>query len=87
MTKHSFVAVSPVDGRTLFERDFLDWDELKGIAKSARVAFSNWSDLKLEERASYVKSMIAFLEENADAIARDVANSIGRPLHLANELP
>jgi acyl-CoA reductase-like NAD-dependent aldehyde dehydrogenase len=31
--------------------------------------------------------MIAFLEENADAIARDVANSIGRPLHLANELP
>lgn len=82
-----FTIISPIDGTPLCERSYMDRDTLESVAQAARAAFVGWSKRPLQERAGFARKMMSFLEKNADAIAQDVSRSIGRPRHMANEIP
>lgn len=83
----TFTIKSPIDGSVLFERQYMDWPELAEVTFAARRAFPDWSTLSLEDRAIFVRKMIAYLEDNTETVAKDVSRSIGRPLHQADEIP
>jgi acyl-CoA reductase-like NAD-dependent aldehyde dehydrogenase len=82
-----FTVVSPVDGRVLATRTYASWTNAARAADLAAAAFPGWAAMPLQERAEFVRKAIAYLRDHAEPLARDVAWSIGRPVHMADETP
>lgn len=80
-----FTVISPVDGRKLLTRDYASWAQVAAAADTAEAAFPGWAATPLAERAGIVRRAVDWLVDHAEAIATDLAWSIGRPLHMADE--
>ncbi|MCB1517497.1 MAG: aldehyde dehydrogenase family protein [Hyphomicrobiaceae bacterium] len=80
-----FTVISPVDGRTLLTRNYASWAQIAAAADAAEAAFPGWAATPLAERTGIVRRAVDWLVDHAEAIATDLAWSIGRPLHMADE--
>jgi acyl-CoA reductase-like NAD-dependent aldehyde dehydrogenase len=79
--------VSPIDGSVLAERTTVTPAELESVLARAAAAQRAWADTPLSERAAICERMVQAMEADADAIAVELAQQMGRPVRFgANEI-
>jgi len=72
--------ISPIDGSVYYtarENNDLDIQNTLNLAKKS---FKLWSELPIKERKKYLTSFVQEIENNRDAIAKEITWQMGRPL-------
>lgn len=76
----SFRTISPVDGSVVFEGALDGASEVERTLKAAKGAFESWRRLDLDERRKMVRRFVELAVHDTDAIARELAMQMGRPV-------
>ncbi|MFD1880450.1 aldehyde dehydrogenase family protein [Paracoccus pacificus] len=77
--------ISPVDGSVYVERTVLTEAEARDAVARARAAQPAWAALPLAERIARVEAGIAALNGMKDAVVKELADQMGRPVRYGGE--
>ena len=72
--------ISPIDGSVAVTRELADDAVLERVLATARRAQAAWCATDLDERTQLVRRMVDVLTGNADKIAQELAQQMGRPV-------
>jgi len=72
--------ISPIDGSVAVTRELADDAVLERVLDTAQRAQAAWSATALDERTQLVRRMVDVLTGNADKIAQELAQQMGRPV-------
>ncbi|MBK7926650.1 MAG: aldehyde dehydrogenase family protein [Bryobacterales bacterium] len=79
--------ISPVDGRTLVERELASPALIDSTLARAVEAQRSWRATPLAERQAILTKFVAVMESHADSIGEEIAWQMGRPIRYAgNEI-
>jgi len=79
--------ISPVDGRTLVERELASHAQIESTLARAVEAQRSWRATPLTERQAILTKFVAVMESHADSIGEEIAWQMGRPIRYAgNEI-
>jgi acyl-CoA reductase-like NAD-dependent aldehyde dehydrogenase len=76
----SFRTISPVDGSVVFEGALDGSPEVERTLTAANHAFTAWRRLDLDERRKMARRFVELAVQDTDAIARELAMQMGRPI-------
>jgi len=76
-------SVNPATGETLAEYSLLDEAQIEAKLALAAAGFSAWSALPTEDRANYLRSIAAVMQEGKQRLARLIVAEMGKPLAAA----
>ena len=76
----SFRTISPVDGSVVFEGALDGTPEVERTLTAGNRAFAAWRRLDLDERRKMVRRFVELAVHDTDAIARELAMQMGRPI-------
>ncbi len=74
--------VSPIDGSVFAERTTVTPSELEAVLATAARSRQAWASAPLDERAAVCERMVQAMEADADAIAVELAQQMGRPVRF-----
>jgi succinylglutamic semialdehyde dehydrogenase len=75
-----FTSTDPATGDTLWTGEAAGPEQVSAALAAARTAFAHWSVTPLDTRIAHVRAYKAALEEEADGLARAIAQETGKPL-------
>jgi len=75
-----FTSLNPSTGSMLWQGASANAADVDAAFTAARAAFEPWADLSFEERAVYARQFAAVLKERSEALARTIAQEVGKPL-------
>ncbi|MBN8729849.1 MAG: aldehyde dehydrogenase family protein [Acidobacteria bacterium] len=79
--------ISPVDGRTLVERELASPALIESTLARAVEAQRDWRATPLAERQAILTKFVEVMESHADAMGEEIAWQMGRPIrYAANEI-
>jgi len=76
----AFESHNPSTGSLLWKAGSADAADVDAAYAAARAAFEPWADLSFDERAAYARKFAAVLKERSEALARTIAQEVGKPL-------
>ncbi len=74
---------NPYTGETVAERRLLRDDEVEGLVTRAFRAHKGWAKTPIAERVALCERFCQELEKDAERIAREVTQQMGKPLAQA----
>jgi acyl-CoA reductase-like NAD-dependent aldehyde dehydrogenase len=72
--------ISPIDGSVAVTRELADDAVLERVLAAAQRSHEAWRATPLDERTQLVRRMVDVLTGNAEAIALELAQQMGRPV-------
>ena len=76
----AFQSVNPSTGQAIWHGNSADETQVHQALVSARQAFYRWSGLSLTERLAVIEKFAVLLQENAETMARTIAEETGKAL-------
>ena len=74
---------NPYTGETVAERRFLTDSEVEGLVSRAHRAQRQWARTSLQERIALCERFCVELEKDAERVAREITQQMGKPLSQA----
>jgi len=75
-----FASQNPATGEAVWEGKAANKQQVDQAVTAASTAFSVWSALSVEERATYLERFVALLKGKSAAIAAAISKEVGKPL-------
>lgn len=72
--------ITPIDGTLYYSCEQHSLKNVDAVIKSARLAFTDWTNLSLNERIAYVSDFVDAIENDKSEIAEEITWQMGRPL-------
>ena len=72
--------ITPLDGTVYYSCNQHSLKDVETSIKLARPAFTEWSNLSLDERIGYVLDFVDAIENDKNEIAEEITWQMGRPL-------
>jgi acyl-CoA reductase-like NAD-dependent aldehyde dehydrogenase len=83
---NDIVCISPIDGSEVARRRIATDAEIAVALVAARQAQRKWADVSLAERKTKILKFLTAMQAQNDAIVREPAVQIGRPVRYGGEL-
>ena len=75
-----FQTISPVDGKILLEREYINGDQLEKTLCKSMQAFQQWRNTPLLKRTEGIAAFVAALMQDKETHARNLTLQMGRPI-------
>lgn len=72
--------ISPIDGSLYYSAEEHNLNDISKSLDLAEKALPVWSDMTIQQRATYVKKFIEVIVANTEDIAREITWQMGRPI-------
>lgn len=83
-TGEKFQSTNPANNELLYEANEATEAEVDAAVLAARAAFSDWSELKLDERLKYLENFVELLTQNRGYLSELISKEVGKPLWESN---